>query len=118
MIGSKQSYSRAQVVELFYEAGVQIGTIIDEEIAAAKTEIQADAETRFENWKAAYSAGLAKAEADAWAYGLESALLWTADAVLGVGLIAYSIYRQDAGIAITGIGIVCAGIIRLIIMLD
>jgi hypothetical protein len=115
MIGSKQSFSRAEVIELFYEAGVQIGTIIDEEIAAAKTEIQADAEARFENWKAAYSAGLAKAEADARAYGLESALLWTSDAVLGLGLIIYGIVKADPAIIATGGLMAGASAFRLVI---
>lgn len=115
MIGSKQSYSRAEVVELFFEAGVQIGTIIDEEIAAAKTEIQADAETRFENWKTAYQAGLAKAEADAWASGLESAILWTADAVIGLGLIIYGIYKADPAIIATGGLMAGASAFRLVI---
>lgn len=115
MIGSKQSYSRAQVIELFFEAGVQIGTIIDEEIVAAKTEIQADADARFENWKTAYAAGLAKAEADARAYGLESGLLWTADAVLGLGLILYGIYKADPAIIATGGLMAGGGALRLII---
>ena len=115
MIGSGESFSRAEVIELFYEAGVQIGTIIDEEIAAAKTVIQADAETRFENWKIAYAVGLAKSEADARAYGLECGLLWTADAVIGLGLIIYGIYKADPAIIATGGLMAGASAFRLVI---
>jgi hypothetical protein len=97
-LGSKNSYSKQEVVDLIY----QITLAYDASDIALEKRLISDNDARFETWKTAYTAGLAKAEADARAYGLESGLLWTADAVIGLGLIIYGIYKADPAIIATG----------------
>lgn len=110
-LGSKSSYTKQEVVDLIY----QIVLAFDASDIALEKRLVSENDARFETWKAAYTAGLAKAEADARAYGLECGLLWTADAVLGVGLILYGIYKADPAIIVTGGLMAGGGALRLII---
>jgi len=105
-LGSKPSYSRAEVVELVYQYGV----IFDEELIKAKAELQAQAEARQRQWQAAWDAGIGVAHR-------ELAVVWIADAVIGLGLVVYGIYRGDLPVIATGVVMSGAGVVRLVIAL-
>jgi hypothetical protein len=110
-LGSKSSYNKQEVVDLIY----QITLAYDASDIALEKRLVAENDARFENWKTAYTAGLAKAEADARAVGLENGILWTSDAVIGLGLIIYGIYKADPAIIATGGLMAGGGALRLVI---
>lgn len=103
-LGSKQSYSRAEVIDLVYN----MQTAFFEELALLENRLVKENETRYQAERAAYIAGIGQARA-------ELTGIWIVDAILGASLVVYGLVKADIAIVATGGLMVGGGIGRLII---
>lgn len=112
-LGSKTSYSKQEVVDLVYN----IITAYDAADIALEKRLVSENEARFEEWKAAYKAGLATLKEKNKLLGTENAVHWVVDGLIGAGMIVYGILQADPVMIGTGGIMTGASAFRLIIYL-